>query len=924
MAQRPGPSKIPLSYYAFVDQMPEDEFLHIYVKGSMEVLEAQVTALGGWVKYPVGNYLAVAIPAQAIESLAAIEAVEAIHFEITQGKTLLNESRNHARVNDVHDGLGNLPEGYEGEGVIIGVIDAGLDLSHPDFMHADSTTRVLELWDQNLGYHAQRTPSYGYGQVFDNDDIDAGNCPHNDQSLFYGHGTNTTGIAAGGDFDGDFDGMAPKADIIVVSSKFSSFSWTATVADAVNYIFSRAEAYGKPCVINASIGTYRGSHDGRDLASMSMAQMISDTTGRIMVCAAGNSGEEYPYHLGYEASEDTVFTWFQTSSSASVGNGVIYFDVYMNTNDMDGLRFSFGADRVLGYYDHRTQTSFDSIASVLYNVNQTSLYSHSGNYIGQVSTYADTLNGTLRLQCYFSQIDSIDYNFRFTTTGSGRLDVWSSASNILGHYDMVYENLPSVSTFPDIAHYKVPDESQQIVSNWACSDKVITVGNFTNRSSYVDVDGNTVVYSNLTAGAIAASSSSGPSRLGEVKPDVAAPGDITLAQGAAFQIEAQLGNVNQRNRVAGTEQHHRAGGTSSASPVVAGIAALFLEKCPNASWQDFKTALHQGTYHDVFTGGTTNNTWGYGKADALQTLSSTTPHPGLIANATEFCAGDSVALALDESFDEITWINGLTDSSITVKESGYFFAEVKNDMGCVGYSDSLSIYKRPIPSKPIVMVEGNLPACANEEVQLFVEEEFGAYEWSNGKFTNRISVTEEGWFVCEVRNIYGCANTSDSIQVTFLPGIEDPQLILEADGHVRMYHDTSVIGTYHWYQNGSFVSTTTNAAFEANAPGIYHGVLIDSMNCEFPSNELVISLLSAETLNDDGLAFWPNPTTGELQLMSDLSGTLHLLDTRGRLIRSVQVRANKHMLNIADLPSGTYFMQWISTEGSSMHKLHKL
>ena len=135
--------------------------------------------------------------------------------------------------------------------------------------------------------------------------------PHEDQTNYYGHGTNTSGIAAGnGLSNAQFTGCAPQADLIIVSSKFTSFSWTSTVADAVDYIFERAEFYGKPCVINASIGSYLGSHDGRDIPTQLINDKLDESSGRIMVCAAGNSGEAHPYHLGYEATNDTSFTWF--------------------------------------------------------------------------------------------------------------------------------------------------------------------------------------------------------------------------------------------------------------------------------------------------------------------------------------------------------------------------------------------------------------------------------------------------------------------------------------------------------------------------------------------------------------------------------------------------------------------------------------
>ena len=130
-----------------------------------------------------------------------------------------------------------LPAAYTGSGVIVGVIDAGIELNHPDFQYANGDTRIIEVWDQTMQV-SQRTPSYGYGQVWDSTEINDGICPHTDQGQWFGHGTNTAGIAAGdGSSYPGYKGIAPDAELIVVSSNFSAVGWTSTVADAVDYIF---------------------------------------------------------------------------------------------------------------------------------------------------------------------------------------------------------------------------------------------------------------------------------------------------------------------------------------------------------------------------------------------------------------------------------------------------------------------------------------------------------------------------------------------------------------------------------------------------------------------------------------------------------------------------------------------------------------
>jgi subtilisin family serine protease len=124
--------------------------------------------------------------------------------------------------------------------------------------------------------NAGNTPAlYGYGQEFSKASIDAGNAStHVDATA---HGTHVAGIAtANGDSLAPFKGAAPKSDIIAVSLDFnqSDDSWLSTIADAVDYIFHKADSLNKPCVINISAGTYIGSHDGLDLQAQAIDNLV--------------------------------------------------------------------------------------------------------------------------------------------------------------------------------------------------------------------------------------------------------------------------------------------------------------------------------------------------------------------------------------------------------------------------------------------------------------------------------------------------------------------------------------------------------------------------------------------------------------------------------------------------------------------------
>jgi len=176
---------------------------------------------------------------------------------------------------DVAPGRVNLPtfrasSGLNGNGVIIGVVDTGIDPNHPAF-----AGRILRIWDQVL-------PGPGvvegdYGVELTGPLLSVSRDPH-------GHGTHVAGIAAGaGDSLG---GVAPEAELVIVKTDLQD----AHVADAVRYIFRVAREMGRPAVINLSLGGHDDAHDGSD----SLSQIIDGESGpgRIVCCAAGNEGDD--------------------------------------------------------------------------------------------------------------------------------------------------------------------------------------------------------------------------------------------------------------------------------------------------------------------------------------------------------------------------------------------------------------------------------------------------------------------------------------------------------------------------------------------------------------------------------------------------------------------------------------------------------
>ena len=205
--------------------------------------------------------------------------------------------------------------------------------------------------------------------------------------------------------------------------------------------------------------------------------------------------------------------------------------------------------------------------------------------------------------------------WRLQTIGQGTFDLWSSKAAI-PFSSNILTILPGGFSSPN---YVFPDSFKTIVSSWQCSDKVITVANYSNRTAYLDVD--TVYYpTGYVDGSLIPNSSIGPTRDGRVKPDIAATGTTTTSTGDSTYIAVLIGSA-QGYKVSVGGKHTRNGGTSMASPLVAGVVALYLQEHPNASYSEVKQVLEATAKKDNFTTyNIPNIDWGWGKVNCYQAL----------------------------------------------------------------------------------------------------------------------------------------------------------------------------------------------------------------------------------------------------------------------------------------------------------------
>jgi subtilisin family serine protease len=299
-----------------------DEAIYIALKfsGDVAALASAPFRLGstvGQIAYGETNLA-------GLEALSKHPQVEFIEKQ-RRLHTQLDGSVPEIRANQVWARSGNDYTGYTGRGVIVGIIDTGIDFSHRTFRRSDSTgtSRVLKIWDQTLTAQSGETvpapitrasiaPTpvpLGYGVEYDNAQIinalnGTGTVRHVDE---HGHGTHVAGIAAGdgsqnGHCNGEYTyvGIAPEADIIMVRMRGLTPSDSNLPAlptphnfmmDAIRYIMDRAQAAGKPVAINLSLGKFTEHMDGTAADCQAVDTLLTNnSTGTAIVFSAGNNG----------------------------------------------------------------------------------------------------------------------------------------------------------------------------------------------------------------------------------------------------------------------------------------------------------------------------------------------------------------------------------------------------------------------------------------------------------------------------------------------------------------------------------------------------------------------------------------------------------------------------------------------------------
>jgi subtilisin family serine protease len=473
-----------------------------------------------------------------------------------------------------------------GDGVIIGIIDTGIDFSHPSFRNADGSSRILKLWDQNLKPDRdEHSPlHYNYGVEYSREDITETllsknpkvSVRHREEGPF--HGTGVAGIAAGNGHPAKggvvkYVGMAPGADLVVVANTRGpdrnpgTFGDSADTFDAVKFILDVAESEGKPVVINHSQGDNIGPHDGTSLLEVGIDQLITGP-GRVMVKSAGNEA-----NTGHHAQGDFNGkpSPHRVEINVSSGSSELILDFWYKCDDRLELRIiapDGHAHQFQPTADERFQFSNGNIAFVFTDEHDAA---NDDNRIFVVLQDGDRP----------SIEEKKDTPWVFELNGTGSWHGWMQRD--------------SPATFGDEFV-----SSSGTISIPGTAKSVISVGSYVNEGTFTLG----------RAGELSSFSSQGPTRDDRRAPTLAAPGDEIMS---AMPSPADFAAAK---------------GTSMSAPMVTGAVALMLQTDKNLTADRVRRILIDTARHDAQTGPEDSNQWGAGKLDvqkAFAQMSAGTP-----------------------------------------------------------------------------------------------------------------------------------------------------------------------------------------------------------------------------------------------------------------------------------------------------------
>lgn len=545
---------IPLN---ILEQANTNEIIEIIIKyhGDISNLGEE---LNGDVDILNHEYAIITIPADEILALSDIDEIEYLELP----KTLVIQQALFASCADNF----TIPTGetLTGSGVLIGIIDSGIDYTHPDFLNEDGSTRIKYIWDQSI-LDGIPPANFSFGNVFTEVDINnslVNNIPlgHEDNN---GHGTAVAGIAGGSGIgnDGEFFGIARDASFVIVKLSSGIIGTTTNSTElmrGIKFVYDVAMELSMPLVVNISFGTNEGSHDGLSLFETYIDSMESMYMSNIVI-ATGNEGNTSHHFADIIMEGETIDVKFNIVSGLK-SCFISLWKTFVDNFSIELISPSGRSTGVLQSDSSLTNFTLDNYSVYIFYGTPTPYNAEQEIYIQMEILNSSDLTEQWTLRIY--GIDIVD----------GRFNIWLPINESVSlDTSFLSPSLDITLTIPSTSY------------------NAITVGGY-----------------NHYLNSLAPFSGRGFTRDERVKPDLVAPclNVYSTKSGGGFDTFT---------------------GTSFAAPYVTGTCACLMEwgiimgNDPYLYGQRMKAYLRLGATREA-DGIYPNREWGYGKLCGKQTL----------------------------------------------------------------------------------------------------------------------------------------------------------------------------------------------------------------------------------------------------------------------------------------------------------------
>lgn len=746
---------------------------------------------------------------------------------------------------------------YKGKGVLVGIFDTGNYFKHPDFRDPTDQTksRILKMWDQTLTpTGAEVSPSgFTYGVEYTkaqlDDELAGVTTGFVREADTHGHGTHVAGTAAGNGMaltSKKYTGMAPESDLIIVRGGVSSFSET-NIINGLTYFNNVATALGKPIVVNMSIGGHFSAHDGTGPEEEAVDFFSNSGPGRVVAIAAGNDNGSNIHKQNIIAPGSTGTISITLGNNTSTGD-IFGFLLYSNSSDnFSAVITAPGGETVTANVGEKKEQNVILNGIKVYADN---LIDSSNNhryldfFLQRVSGSTSDVSGTWTIAITNNGISNIITNGWQYHAGT------SIVASIIGG-DSNY-----LIGSPGAAKTAITTASYSGTLSWY-SNKTGTPGVYSYTDTSKRVDG------------LSTFSSYGPLTDGTQKPEIAAVGEIVVsALSSGVITTASSSNVD------GT-YYQVMSGTSMATPVVTGAIALMLQAKPTANYSEIKNALITNAQTDASTGVVPSYTWGYGKLDVYQALTS------MMGNSKKrkTYLNETIPYALVDA----TGV-GLTTHRI----AQLYTSDINGYLGGVYYHESVNFSGIDSFTIEVRNNNGGVPGAT-----LLGSKSIDVTSLNSGKYT---------WNYFDLSDLNIPLSTGTNYFIVLYAGGTSPSFAVRSQA----------INT----NNASQISSDNGSSWSTASTGYR----IRSVVYESSSSSLATSNVK---LNE--VSIYPNPTSDilKVKLLKNEKSKIEIYDLSGRLVKQMNANSDNIELNVSALDKGTYFINIVTPSDTISKKFIK-